>query len=70
MSDRLPVIAELNIFISVATITRKIETLKPKWDKCDKNVYQMCIENNILKNFPDEIQSEFDFLAHLNLHRF
>ena len=56
ISDHLPVIAELNIFTLCDTSTeKKTIVLKPKWDKCDKKVYQMCIRNS-LKYFPEEIQ--------------
>ena len=60
MSDHLPVISELNIPTKKPPIKQLTLTLKPQWERCNKNAYQMCIRSS-LKRFPEEIETEFDF---------
>ena len=62
MSDHLPVIAELSIPTTKAPTKQVTLTLKPKWERCNKNAYLMCIRSS-LKRFPEETETEFDFMC-------
>ncbi|MEW8547951.1 MAG: reverse transcriptase family protein, partial [Candidatus Thiodiazotropha sp.] len=71
-SDHRPVYAEISIDVKAKTgAEATVIQIKPKWESCDKRVYQQSIRQNLQKfdTFLPSLTSEIDILqplAHLN----